>query len=57
MAGSGVRFDMFALHAVPWSVVRDDVRYVETLDIGTPERNGSSFVTGARRLPLPLSPG
>src|ERR1700681_4582667 len=35
MAGSGVRFDMIALHGVPWSDVRDDVRYLETLDIGT----------------------
>ncbi|HEX8919420.1 MAG TPA: LLM class flavin-dependent oxidoreductase [Chloroflexota bacterium] len=35
MAGSGVRIDMFAWQVVPWQVMRDDVRYLESLDIGT----------------------
>jgi alkanesulfonate monooxygenase SsuD/methylene tetrahydromethanopterin reductase-like flavin-dependent oxidoreductase (luciferase family) len=35
MGESGVRFDMFAWQVVPWSVMRDDVRYLETLNIGT----------------------
>jgi alkanesulfonate monooxygenase SsuD/methylene tetrahydromethanopterin reductase-like flavin-dependent oxidoreductase (luciferase family) len=30
-----VRFDMFAWQVVPWPVLRDDVRYLEQLDIGT----------------------
>jgi alkanesulfonate monooxygenase SsuD/methylene tetrahydromethanopterin reductase-like flavin-dependent oxidoreductase (luciferase family) len=30
-----MRFDMFAWQVVPWPVMRDDVRYLETLDIGT----------------------
>jgi Luciferase-like monooxygenase len=35
MSESSVRFDMFAWQVVPWSVMRDDVRYLETLNIGT----------------------
>ncbi len=35
MRESRVRFDMFAWQVVPWSILRDDVRYLETLDIGT----------------------
>lgn len=35
MRESSVRFDMFAWQVVPWSVMRDDARYLETLDIGT----------------------
>jgi alkanesulfonate monooxygenase SsuD/methylene tetrahydromethanopterin reductase-like flavin-dependent oxidoreductase (luciferase family) len=35
MVGSSPRFDMFAWQVVPWQVMRDDVRYLETLDIGT----------------------
>jgi alkanesulfonate monooxygenase SsuD/methylene tetrahydromethanopterin reductase-like flavin-dependent oxidoreductase (luciferase family) len=35
MVRSRVRFDMFAWQVVPWQVMRDDVRYLETLDIGT----------------------
>jgi alkanesulfonate monooxygenase SsuD/methylene tetrahydromethanopterin reductase-like flavin-dependent oxidoreductase (luciferase family) len=35
MGESSVRFDMFAWQVVPWSVMRDDVRYLETLNIGT----------------------
>src|SRR5579872_1923778 len=30
-----VQFDMFSWQVVPWSVMRDDVRYLEQLDIGT----------------------
>ena len=35
MASGKVRFDMFAWQVVPWPIMRDDVRYLETLDIGT----------------------
>lgn len=35
MAESGVRFDMFLWQVVPWPVMREDVRYLERLDIGT----------------------
>ncbi|HCG02894.1 MAG TPA: LLM class F420-dependent oxidoreductase [Chloroflexi bacterium] len=35
MLAGNVRFDMFLWQVVPWQVMRDDVRYVETLDIGT----------------------
>jgi alkanesulfonate monooxygenase SsuD/methylene tetrahydromethanopterin reductase-like flavin-dependent oxidoreductase (luciferase family) len=35
MVGSSPRFDMFAWQVVPWQVMRDDVRFLETLDIGT----------------------
>jgi alkanesulfonate monooxygenase SsuD/methylene tetrahydromethanopterin reductase-like flavin-dependent oxidoreductase (luciferase family) len=35
MGENRVRFDMFAWQVVPWQVMRDDVRYLETLDIGT----------------------
>ncbi|HEX6509346.1 MAG TPA: LLM class flavin-dependent oxidoreductase [Chloroflexota bacterium] len=35
MAESGARFDMFAWQVVPWPVMREDVRYLERLDIGT----------------------
>jgi alkanesulfonate monooxygenase SsuD/methylene tetrahydromethanopterin reductase-like flavin-dependent oxidoreductase (luciferase family) len=31
----GVRFDMMAWQVVPWRVMRDDVLYLERLDIGT----------------------
>jgi alkanesulfonate monooxygenase SsuD/methylene tetrahydromethanopterin reductase-like flavin-dependent oxidoreductase (luciferase family) len=33
--GNGVRFDMFAWQVVPWPALRDSVRYLETLPIGT----------------------
>jgi alkanesulfonate monooxygenase SsuD/methylene tetrahydromethanopterin reductase-like flavin-dependent oxidoreductase (luciferase family) len=33
--GIRVRVDMFAWQVVPWPVMRDDVRFLETLDIGT----------------------
>ena len=35
MDGKSVRFDMFAWQVVPWPVLCADVRYLETLDIGT----------------------
>jgi alkanesulfonate monooxygenase SsuD/methylene tetrahydromethanopterin reductase-like flavin-dependent oxidoreductase (luciferase family) len=35
MAAGRVRFDMFIWQVVPWPQLRDDVRYLETLDIGT----------------------
>lgn len=35
MAGRSLRFDMFAWQVVPWPVMRDDVRYLEALGIGT----------------------
>jgi alkanesulfonate monooxygenase SsuD/methylene tetrahydromethanopterin reductase-like flavin-dependent oxidoreductase (luciferase family) len=35
MDGNSARFDMFAWQVVPWPVLREDVRCLETLDIGT----------------------
>ncbi len=35
MVGKNARFDMLAWQVVPWPVLRDDVRYLETLAIGT----------------------
>jgi len=35
MDGKTVRFDMFAWQVTSWPILRDDVRYLETLDIGT----------------------
>src|SRR5579871_1642520 len=35
MGERGVRFDMFLWQVVPWSVMRDDVHYIESLGIGT----------------------
>jgi alkanesulfonate monooxygenase SsuD/methylene tetrahydromethanopterin reductase-like flavin-dependent oxidoreductase (luciferase family) len=35
MDGKTVRFDMLTWQVVPWPVMRDDVLYLETLDIGT----------------------
>ena len=34
-ATNTVRFDMMAWQIVPWAVLREDARYLETLDIGT----------------------
>ncbi len=35
MADVGVRFDMFLWQVVPWLVMREDVLYLERLDVGT----------------------
>ncbi len=35
MAQRSLRFDMFSWQVVPWPVMRDDARYLETLDINT----------------------
>jgi alkanesulfonate monooxygenase SsuD/methylene tetrahydromethanopterin reductase-like flavin-dependent oxidoreductase (luciferase family) len=35
MTASAVRFDMFLWQIVPWEAMREDARYLESLDIGT----------------------
>ena len=35
MAGNSLQFDMFEWQVVPWPVILDDVRYLESLGVGT----------------------
>jgi alkanesulfonate monooxygenase SsuD/methylene tetrahydromethanopterin reductase-like flavin-dependent oxidoreductase (luciferase family) len=35
MSKNDMQFDMFMWQVVPWAVLRDDIRFLETLDIGT----------------------